>query len=100
MDSISSEPTEEREDDMSSLAVGFAAQMRKRAASAQRETTSGFEGLDGKQPKRSGLDGVVQKSPVVITMDSPERALEALSFWRALPKVSPGRLVHRWRMGF
>ena len=41
---------------MSSLAVGFTVRIRKRAASAQRETTSGSEGPDDKRPKRSGPD--------------------------------------------
>ena len=41
VDPISSEPAKEREGDMSSLAVGFATRMRKRAATAQRETTFG-----------------------------------------------------------
>ena len=36
-----SNPIEEREDDMSSLGVRFDARMRKRAASAQGETTPG-----------------------------------------------------------
>ena len=72
VDLISSEPTEEREDDMSSLAGGFITRMCKQAASAQRETTFSSEGLDDKQPKWSGLDGEVQKSSAVITMDSPE----------------------------
>ena len=39
MDLISSERVEESEDDMSSLVVGFATQMRKQAASAQGKTT-------------------------------------------------------------
>ena len=41
----------EGEQDMSSLAVGFAAQMRKRAASAQGETTLGSEVPSGKRLK-------------------------------------------------
>ena len=41
---------------MSSLAAGLAVRMRKRAASAQRETTSGSKGPDDKRPKRSGPD--------------------------------------------
>ena len=72
VDLISNEPTEEREDDMSSLAAGFAAHMCKRAVSAQRETTSGSKGLDGKRPKWSGPDEEVHKSSVVVTLDSPE----------------------------
>ena len=38
VDPIVSEPAEEREDNMSNLTVGFAAQMRKRAMSTQEET--------------------------------------------------------------
>ena len=36
VDSIASNPVKEMEDDMSSLAVGFVARMRKRAASYER----------------------------------------------------------------
>ena len=72
VDPISSESAEEREEDMSSLAVGFTTQILKRAASAQSETTSGSEGPDGKRPKRPGLEGEVQKSLIVIAMESQE----------------------------
>ena len=72
VDPLSSKPTEEREDDMSSLAARFAARMCKRATSAQRETTSGSKGPNSKRPKRSGPDKVVQKIPVVVTLDSPK----------------------------
>ena len=44
-------PAEEMEEDISSLTVGFAAQMLKRATSAQRETTLGSELYGGKHPK-------------------------------------------------
>ena len=47
---------EEMEDKMSSLAVGFVAWMRKRAASAQEETTSSFEVYGKKRPKRFDPD--------------------------------------------
>ena len=40
---IANEPVEESKDNMSSIAVGFAALMRKRAASAQGETTPDSE---------------------------------------------------------
>ena len=63
---------------MSSLAVGFAMRMRKQDVSAQGETTPGSEVPRGKRPKRSGLDEEVQKSPTVVTLDSPERASDAL----------------------
>ena len=54
VDPNSSYPTEEREDNMSSLAIGFAMWMRKRVASAQGETTPSFEVFGRKRPKRSG----------------------------------------------
>ena len=63
---------------MLSLAIGFALRMRKRATSAQRETTPGSEVPDGKRPKRYPLDEKVQKSPTVVTLDSPERASDTL----------------------
>ena len=78
MDPISSEPYEEREDDMCSLDAGFVEWMRKRAASAQRETTFGFEGPDAKIPKRSDPNGEVQKSLAMINVVSLERVLDAL----------------------
>ena len=54
MDLTVSESVEEREAEMSSLNVGFAARMRKRAANAQEKTTPGSEGSDGKCFKQSG----------------------------------------------
>ena len=53
---IASEPTEEMEDDMSSLVARFFAQMRKRAVSSQGETTPGSEVPGSKLPKLSGLN--------------------------------------------
>ena len=53
VDLNTSNPTKEREGDMSSLVVGFGARMRKRAASAQGETTTDFEIYGGKCLKRS-----------------------------------------------
>ena len=50
------DPAEERENDMSSLAGGFFALMRKRAASAQGEITPSSEVSGEKHPKRSDLD--------------------------------------------
>ena len=41
MDPNVSYPTEEKEDDMSNLEARFSTQMRKRAMSAQQETTPG-----------------------------------------------------------
>ena len=72
VDPISSEPAEERDDDMSSLANGFSTTMCKRVASTQGETTPGFEVSGGKCLKRPGLDEEDQKSLIVITVDSPE----------------------------
>ena len=56
---------------MSSLAAGFIPRMRKRAASAQGETTPGFEVPGDKCLKQSGLNEKVQKIPTLITSDSP-----------------------------
>ena len=79
VDPIASEPVEEREDNMSSLATGFSATMSKRAASAQGETTPNFEVPDDKRPKRSSPDDMAQKSQAVSTLNSPKRASNALS---------------------
>ena len=46
-DPIVSEFAKEREVEMSNLAIGFAEQMCKRAASAQGDATPGSEGLNG-----------------------------------------------------
>ena len=56
LDLIASDLAEEREEDMSSLATVFAAQMSKRAASAQGETIPGFEVSRGKRSRRPGPD--------------------------------------------
>ena len=56
MDPNTSDLVEEREDDMPSLAAGFATRMRKLDVSAQRETTPSFEVFSGKHPKQSGPD--------------------------------------------
>ena len=79
VDPIASEPNEEREDDMSSLAAGFSMWMHKRAVRAQGETTPDSKVPGSKRLKWSGPDKEAQKSPVVITVDSPERASDALS---------------------
>ena len=63
---------------MSSLAVGFATWMRKRAASTQGETTPGSEVFGRIHQKRSGPDEEAQKSHAVIAMDSLERVSDAL----------------------
>ena len=46
--------------------------------SAQGETNPSFEVPGKKHSKRSGLDEEVQKNPTVVTLDSPERASDAL----------------------
>ena len=53
---VSSQPAEEEE--MSKLAVGFAAQMHKRAAGSEGGSTPI---VDGKRPKRSSPDEEAQK---------------------------------------
>ena len=78
VDLISNESDKEREDDMSSLIVRFTARMRKRAASAQRRLPPTSKGQGDKRPKWSGPNEEAKKSSVVIIMDSPERALDAL----------------------
>ena len=78
MNPTSSEPAEEREDDISSLAARFA-RMHKRATSFERETTPSFEVLDGKRPKWSSPNREAQNSLAIITVDSPKRASDALS---------------------
>ena len=65
VDPISSEPVEEKEDDMSSLTTKFVALMLKRAAIAQRKITSVSKGPGGKCPKLPGPNEEAQKSSVV-----------------------------------
>ena len=78
LDPPTSDLAEERQEDMSSLAIGFIARMRKRATSAQGETTLGSEVYGGKRPRRSGPKEKAQKSPLVIAVDSSERASDDL----------------------
>ena len=56
VDPNASDPIEEREDDMSSLAVGFSSRMRKQAANAQGKNTPDSEVFGGKRPNLFGLD--------------------------------------------
>ena len=63
---------EEEEVEMSGLVSGFVARMRKRAASAQGETSLGSEVLGGKRPKLSSPNKEAQKSPTVINVDSSD----------------------------
>ena len=55
---------------MSALDSSFSARMRKRAASAQGETTFGSKVPDGKRPKLFVPNEEAQKSQAVINMDS------------------------------
>ena len=67
---ISSKPTEKEE--MSSLAVGFAAQMRKQTVGSEGEITPMF---DGKWSKRSSLHEEAHKlMSAIISVDSLDRA--------------------------
>ena len=77
-DSIISEVSEEREAEMSSLAFGFTAWMRERAASAQEETTPNSESPDAKCFKHSSPAEGVQISPTMISVGYPEPALSVL----------------------
>ena len=74
-----SQSIEEKEVEMSGLVAGFAMRMRKRAANTQEGTTLGLEVPGGKRFKPSRFDEEVQADPTVITVDSPERVLEAPS---------------------
>ena len=90
-----SEPTEKREDDMTSLTAGFATRMFKRAKSTQGETTPSSKVLGDKIPKWFGLDREVQNSLTIIVVDSSEQALSALlalSFSARLTNASPRKL--------
>ena len=66
VDLKSSDSTKEMEDDMSSFAVGFSAQMCKRVMSAQGENTPDYEVFGEKCPKRSGLDEEAQRSKTIL----------------------------------
>ena len=57
MDPTANELAKEREDGISSLAVGFVVWMCKRAASSYGETTPGSEVPGSKSLKWSGPDG-------------------------------------------
>ena len=78
MDPNTSDLAKKREDDMSSLADGFSVQMLKRTASAQGETTLGFEVYGEKCLKWSGPDEEARKSSAIIFMDSLEQSSDAL----------------------
>ena len=55
VDPMASDLTEEMEDDMSSLVAGFAAQMCKRVANAQWDTTPSSQVFGGKSLSRKSL---------------------------------------------
>ena len=84
---------------MSGLIFGFAVRMRKRAVSAQGETTLGAEAYGEKRPRLTCLDEKAQKSLAVINVDSQDRAFDAQSASEGAPKMPPERLVHHRRMG-
>ena len=67
-----SQSAEEREAEMSSLIVGFAIRIRKRAANAREGTTPGLEVQGHKRSRPSRSDEEVQADPAVIAMDSLE----------------------------
>ena len=67
------------EAEISSLTVGFVAQMHKRVVNSQGETYPASEGPDDKHHKLTGPTKEVQISPIMISVDSPDRALGALS---------------------
>ena len=62
---------------MSGLVTRLAMRMPKRAANAQEGTTPRLEVLGGKHSKPSRFNEEVQADPMVITIDSLERVLEA-----------------------
>ena len=62
---------------MSGLVTRFEMRMPKRAANAQEGTTPGLKVLGGKRSKLSRFNVEVQADPMVITVDSLERVLEA-----------------------
>ena len=84
---IASEPTEKEE--MSMLAVGFAALMRKRATNSDGETTPSF---DGKRMKQSSPDEKAQKDWAIISMDSPDRASNDQSVLEGTPNKASAPL--------
>ena len=83
------EPAEESEDDMSSLAAGFATLMSKRAESFQVKTTPDPEVSINKRPKRSGSDEEAHNSIIVITVDSSERASGAFPVFEGATQEAP-----------
>ena len=64
---------------MSGLVVGFAIQIRKRAANAQEGTTPSLKVRGKKCSRLSKSNEEVQADPAVIDVDSLERVLEAPS---------------------
>ena len=60
-----------KEEEMSRLVAGFVAQMHKRVAGSEGESTPIS---DGKHQKRSSLDEEAQKDWAIISVDSPDLA--------------------------
>ena len=96
MDAGFIEPVEEGE--MSNLAVGFASWMRKQATSAQGEANPSFEIPGGKHHKQSGSSREVQEIQAVVTLDSLERALEAIPALEGTAREVPRNPVRHWKM--
>ena len=72
VDPNASDPIKEREEDMSSLAVEFAARICKQAARAQGETTPHSEVSGRKRQKWYGSDEEAHKSLTLVNVDSLE----------------------------
>ena len=64
--------------------------MYKRVVSVQGEANPESEVLGGKRQKKSGLGGEVQESQAVVTLDSLERAFEAISTLEGAAQEPPG----------
>ena len=88
MDPTISKSAEEREVEISSLAVGFVARMCKLAAKDQEKTTPSFVGPDRKHFKQSCPVEEVQISPTSISVDSLERAPGVLPDLKSDPQGS------------
>ena len=82
---IASEPAEEEE--MSRLAVGFAARLHKQAASSKGESTLIS---DGKRSKRSSLDEEAQKDWAIISVDFPDPAFNDQPILEGSPNEAHG----------
>ena len=84
---ITSKPTEE--DEMFSLATGFAVQMRKRATGSEGETTPISS---GKRWRWSSPDEEAQKDRAIISVDSPDHAPNDQSALEGVPNEAGASL--------